>query len=97
MKFFSSIIVLALLVASCSDSGTSPENRSFNLKFSYGVNARNVLNTFEDTYTKDLAMDGIVTVSFPLCRTRRAPHFYGVKARRLFPEYVLLNIAPEES
>jgi hypothetical protein len=66
MKWLLSITVLALLVMSCSDSGTSPEFRSFNLKFSYGVNARNVLNTFQDTYTKDLIMDGTTTISFTL-------------------------------
>lgn len=66
MKRFLSITVLALLVMSCSDSGTSPESRNFNFKFSYGVNARNVLNTFQDTYTKDLIMDGTTTVSFTL-------------------------------
>lgn len=66
MKRLLSITVLALLVMSCSDSGTSPQSRNFNLKFSYGVNARNVLNTFHDTYTKDLIMDGTTTVSFTL-------------------------------
>ncbi|HEY9167453.1 MAG TPA: hypothetical protein VIS48_14965 [Candidatus Kryptonia bacterium] len=66
MKWLLSITVLALLVMSCSDSGTSPEPRNFNLKFSYGVNARNVLNTFENTYTKDLVMDGTTTAPFVL-------------------------------
>jgi len=64
MKWLLSTTVLALLVVSCSDSGTSPESRNFDLKFSYGVDARNVLNTFENTYTKDLVIDGTTTVSF---------------------------------
>jgi len=64
MKWLLSI--LALLVMSCSDSGTSPESRNFDLKFSYGVLARNVLNTFENTYTKDLVVDGTTTVPFAL-------------------------------
>ena len=37
-----------------------------NLKFSYGVDAKNVLNTFENTYTKDLILDGTTTVPFTL-------------------------------
>ncbi len=66
MRWFPPILVLALFAASCSDSGTSPQSRDFNLKLSYGINARNVLNTFDNTYTKDLIMDGTTTVSFAL-------------------------------
>jgi hypothetical protein len=66
VKCLSSIAVLALLVMSCSDYGTSPETRNFNLKFSYGVDARNILNTFQNTYTKDLVIDGTTTVPFVL-------------------------------
>lgn len=66
MKWQSFFVLFALLAASCSDSGTSPQSRNFNLEFSYGVNARNVLNTFDNTYTKDLVMDGTTTVHFVL-------------------------------
>ena len=38
----------------------------FKLKFSYGVGSKNVLNTFEDTYTKDLIADGTITIPFHL-------------------------------
>ena len=35
---------------------------SFNLISKYGVRAKNELNTFEGTYTKDMVMDPSITV-----------------------------------
>jgi hypothetical protein len=63
MRWKLSVVILALAAISCSGSGTSPESRVFNLKFSYG---KNVLNTFQNTYTKDLILDGTTTVPFAL-------------------------------
>jgi hypothetical protein len=42
------------------------EVSSFNLIFKYGVTARNELNTFEGTYTKDMVMDPSITVELSL-------------------------------
>jgi len=42
---------------------------NFNLKFSYGIGARNVLDTFKGSYTKDLIIDGTITVPFKLTDT----------------------------
>ena len=58
--------MLGLLVSACSEPVISPDTRDFNLIFSYGVSARNVLNTFQNTYTEDLIMDGTITVPFVL-------------------------------
>ena len=58
------ILILALFLSACSDSRVAPESRDLNFKFGYGVGAKNVLNTFEDTFTKDLILDGTTTVSF---------------------------------
>jgi hypothetical protein len=66
MKTTLLILVLAFIVLSCTDSGTSPEDRNFNVKLRYGISARNELNTFQNTYTKDLILDGTVTVPFVL-------------------------------
>ncbi|MGA9365225.1 MAG: hypothetical protein WBW16_12740 [Bacteroidota bacterium] len=60
------LLFLALLSLSCSDSGLSPESRDFNLKLRYGIAARNELNTFQNSYTKDLIIDGTVTAPFVL-------------------------------
>ncbi len=64
MKLRLAICFLATGLMCCSDTGTSPGGRDFNLKFGYGFDGRNVLNTYENTYTKDLVLDGTVTVSF---------------------------------
>ena len=57
-------IAFTFIALSCQDAGTSPEDRDFNLKFRYGIGARNELNTFQNTYTKDLILDGTITVPF---------------------------------
>jgi hypothetical protein len=66
MKINGLSIILILFFISCSHSVTPGETRELNLKFSYGVNSRNILNTFENTYTKDLILDGTMTVPFTL-------------------------------
>ena len=63
-KFLASIVVL--LLASCRDVGLAPEDRAFNIQFKYGVGGQNELNTFRNTFTKDLVLDGTVTTSMIL-------------------------------
>ena len=55
-----------LLLLSCSDQSISPEERDFNILFRFGVGGRNELNTFQNTYTKDLILDGTRTVPLAL-------------------------------
>ncbi len=38
------------------------KNTDFNVQFRYGVTARNELNTFNNTYTKDMILDPPITV-----------------------------------
>jgi hypothetical protein len=66
MKTSLFIMILAFIVLSCTDSGTSPEDRDFNVKLRYGIGARNELNTFQNTYTKDLILDGTIIAPFLL-------------------------------
>lgn len=47
-------------------SPTSNESQSFNIIFKYGVGAKNVLNTFAKTYTKDMVIEKPVTIGFEL-------------------------------
>lgn len=65
MKNNGFIFILLLSIISCSESPTSVETREFNLMFSDG---RNVLNTFNNTFTKDLILNGTITVPFILSR-----------------------------
>jgi hypothetical protein len=42
------------------------ENNSFNILFRYGIGAKNELNTYNGTYTKDLVINGTVTTNLTL-------------------------------
>jgi len=43
-----------------------PQSIGFNLIFRYGVGAKNELNTFAQTYTKDMVVDSSVTIKLKL-------------------------------
>ncbi len=66
MKYSLLILSIALLQLSCSDHGTGPAARDVDLILKYGVAARNELNTFNDTFTKDLILDGTITTRLVL-------------------------------
>jgi hypothetical protein len=57
---------LAFLSLSCSDLGFAPEGRDFNVKLNYGIGARNELNTFRNSLTKDLILDGTISAALVL-------------------------------
>ncbi len=46
----------------------SPGDSTFNLIFKYGVDAKNILNTFEGTYTKDMIPDPPIATKLSLTR-----------------------------
>ena len=58
-------LVLSLFGAVGCDEA-EPESAGFNLEFKYGITARNVLDTFEGTYTKDMVIDPPITVELSL-------------------------------
>ena len=65
------IASLALVMALLETVGCvapTPSPSSFNLIFKYGVRARNELNTFNGTYTKDMVMDPSITVNLSLSK-----------------------------
>jgi hypothetical protein len=55
-------ISLCLLIISCQDSSVEPEIQFVQIFFKYDFN--NELNTFENTYQKDLILDGTIKVKF---------------------------------
>ncbi len=79
MKRFLILVIAALLQLTCSQSVEAPRERAFNLSLRYGVGAKNELNTFNDTFTKDLILDGTVTTRLVLAQ----PDFDSIKARLL--------------
>ena len=66
MKWKLSAIIIGLLLLSWSGPGTTQKNRSFSFKFCFGVDALNVLDTYNNIYTKDLIDAGTITVPFVL-------------------------------
>ena len=58
--------ICVLLVSACSNNTGPAEKREFDLSFRYGVLARNELNTFNNSITKDLVLDGTVTMPLVL-------------------------------
>lgn len=59
------IIIILLISAGCS---TIPKGKTeeFAFEFRYGVGARNILNTFQGKYTKDMIVDEAITIDFKL-------------------------------
>lgn len=47
---------------------TIPSESEFNLIFKYDVGAKNELNTFKGTYTKDMVLDPSITVNLSLSK-----------------------------
>ena len=60
------LFVLLFIFVSCSDLNSPEPARNFNVRLRYGILARNELDTFGNTFTKDLILDGTVTVPFHL-------------------------------
>ena len=60
------LCAFGVFLLSCSDINAPGTERDFNIRLRYGILARNELNTFGDTFTKDLVLDGTVTVPFYL-------------------------------
>ncbi len=66
----SSIIAIQIGVPNArdGDSNNGKENNSFNIVFRYGIGAKNELNTFNGTFTKDLVINGSVTATLILSK-----------------------------
>ena len=63
-----------------------PQSTIFNLIFKYGVGAKNELNTFAQTYTKDMVMDPSVTIKFKLTDNELAGIYQKLNDLKLFNE-----------
>ncbi len=65
-RIFTVSIVLVVAVLGMVGCSSSPAQSDFNLIFRYGVGARNELNTFKGTYTKDMIGDPSIKVPLSL-------------------------------
>ncbi len=59
-------LTLIAVIASLQNTDSSSQESDFNLLFRYGVGAKNELNTFEGTYTKDMVIDTPITTGLIL-------------------------------
>lgn len=76
LKLMVFLILTAFLLIACENANDTTEESvselpeempdEFDFSLKYGYNAANEINTYEDTYTKDLAADGDVTTDFEL-------------------------------
>ncbi|WP_219836129.1 hypothetical protein [Paenibacillus sp. R14(2021)] len=64
LKYFLLILTFIHLLG-CSNVDYT---KDFNFSFKYGVMTKNVLNTFDNKYTKDLVQNGVVTVDFVITK-----------------------------
>ena len=98
IKRWSIVASLALTVAfvgmvGCS-AHTSPD---FNLIFKYGVGAKNELNTFEGTHTRDMIMDPSITVDLSLSKEELDSIYQKMEAIDFFeyPDRFSVPIPPD--
>jgi hypothetical protein len=64
---------LFLVVTGCGSTatakggiGNTPAKSDFNFIFKYGVGAKNILDTYAGTYTKDMVIDPAITIELTL-------------------------------
>jgi len=82
--FLISIFVILFLIG-CSICGTKAKAESeFNFMFKYGVGARNILNTFDGKFTKDMVLDSSITIDFKLTNEEMKNILAEMKERKLF-------------
>jgi hypothetical protein len=66
LSLFIAIVLLA--ISGCGVKNTMPDEMPNDFAFSvqFGVGSKNEINTFDDTVTKDLVVDGTITKKIPL-------------------------------
>lgn len=80
------IIFTLIVLIGCADKKKS----DFNFIFSYGVSTLNQLDTFKNTYTKDLVLDGLAETSLTLTDDDKEQILRKMQEINLF-EYPVVN------
>jgi hypothetical protein len=65
-RFILSVLSICLILGLSGCNAAPPVESNFNLIFRYGVGAKNELNTFEGTFTRDMVLDPSITVKLSL-------------------------------
>ncbi|MCR2806646.1 hypothetical protein [Paenibacillus soyae] len=89
------VMLLMLLITGCN---TGEAKREFDFILSYGVLNKNIINTTNNSFTKDLVLDGVVTTELILTEEEKQEIYVKMKDINLFqyPEEVEgMNILPQ--
>ena len=75
-----------------------PEESGLNLEFRYGVTAKNILDTFEGTYTKDMVTDPPITIELSLSEEEKDMIYQKMVEIDFFnyPDEFSINVPPGE-
>jgi len=100
-KVFFLAVVLALVASFCGIAGcneSKTEVSSFNLVFKYGITARNILDTFERTYTKDMVTDPPITIELSLSEKEKEDIYKKMVESEFFnyPDEFSISVPPDE-
>jgi hypothetical protein len=77
----------------------APVQSGFNFIFKYGVTARNTLDTFQGTFTKDMVMDPAITIKLALSQQEMDDIFQKMVEIDFFnyPDKFSVNVADNET
>lgn len=81
------VLMAVILLTACTDGQQSEElavPEDFNFIFGYGVYTKNKLDTFTNTYTKDLVMNGLIDTPLTLTAEEKAAIYTKMRDIDLF-------------
>lgn len=89
------VLSWSLIIAGCSKTITKPDPQLLKIHCYYGFG--NVLNTFEQLYTKDLVLDGSITVDFWLTEAEQERIKNKLEAVDFFsfPDTLIYQMGPD--
>jgi len=104
LLFLLLVLSWSLIMIGCSKTTTAPDPQFLKIHFYYGFG--NELNTFEQTYTKDLVLDGYITVDFWLTEAEQETirnklyvvdffHFPDTLIYQIGPDSIMVSINPD--
>ena len=102
MKNYTVLAVALVILVSISGIAGCGERESqisgFDLEFKYGITARNVLNTFEGTYTKDMVADPPITIDLTLSDEEKEEIYLKMMEIDFFdyPDEFSVEISPDD-
>jgi hypothetical protein len=104
LLFLLLVLSWSLIMIGCSQTITEPDPQFLKIHFYYGFG--NELNTLEQTYTKDLVLDGYITVDFWLTESEQESirnklnvvdffHFPDTLIYQIGSDSIMVSISPD--